>query len=345
LSYASDSITSHRRNGTAFQLARFAAALAWSISSKVLSDSSARGLTLRFHLGAFRPLLAELFLLFLLVVGFSLLDMIARRQTPVRSILALPKRPTQGGEWMIGAALGWGMVILAILPLALTGGLDISFWHDAGTPGILVVDLFTLFIAALTTELIFRGYPFRCLIEAIGPVAATLVMSVLFGLLEAFINGGSSTGVVIAMMMGLVFSIAWLRTHGLWLAWGMRFAWITSMGVLFGLPVNGSMRSAVFIQASTSGPNWLTGGDYGPEGTWPTALALLIGLIVLIRVTRDYAWNYTHPPVVPGGYPMEAQPPAAHIAMEQAQQNRAPALVQILPSSPQGRSVGDPPES
>ena len=66
------------------------------------------------------------------------------------------------------------------------------------------------------------------------------------------------------------------------------------------------------------------------------AMALLVGLIVLVRVTREYAWNYTHAPIVAGGYPMEAKPPAAHVAMEQEQQNRPPALVQILPTSPAG---------
>jgi hypothetical protein len=72
-------------------------------------------------------------------------------------------------------------------------------------------------------------------------------------------------------------------------------------------------------------------------------VALAIGLIVLVRVTRDYAWNYTHPPIVPGGYPMEAKPPAEHVAMEQAAQSRPPALVQILPATPQGPTAGNPP--
>jgi hypothetical protein len=45
---------------------------------------------------------------------------------------------------------------------------------------------------------------------------------------------------------------------------------------------------------------------------------------------------------------MEAPPPAAHVAMEQmAQQTSPPApvtLVQILPSTPQTRSVSDEPK-
>lgn len=346
MSYVSDSMSPQHRTGRALQLARFASALAWSVSSRLLSSSSARGLTHRFHAESFRPLLSALFLIFLLVVGFSLLEMIARRHTPVRSILALPKRPSSTREWSIGAALGWSMVVLALLPLALTGGLHVTFWTGPGSLQAFVLDLLALGATALATEMIFRGYPFRCLIEAIGPVMATIIMSVLFGLTQALISRATSTAVFVAILMGIVFSVAWLRTHGLWLAWGMRFAWIASMGLLFGLPVSGSDHASVFIQTATSGPDWLSGGDYGPEGAWWTALALLIGLIVLVRVTRDYAWYYTHPPIVAGGYPMEMRPPAAHTAMEQAQANHPPALVQILPAPPEGRSAGDrPPES
>jgi len=333
------------RTGRTYPLARFVAAIAWALSSRLLSASSARGITNRFNIDEARPLLSSFFLLFLLAVGFSLLEMIAKRPTSARSVLGLPKRESWRREWLIGAALGWGMVVLAILPMALAGCLHVSFWTEPGTVKLLLLNLSTIAVASLTVEVIFRGYPFRCLKEAIGPVGATLAMAILFGLAQAAINRATSVGIFMAIWMGIIFSVAWLRTHGLWLGWGMRFAWVTSMGVLFGLPVAGNDDSAVIVQTLASGRRWFTGGQYGPEGAWFTSIALLVGLIVLIRVTRDYAWNYTHPPIVAGGYPMEAKPPAAHTAMEQQSQSRPPALVQILPSSPQGRSAGDPPEN
>jgi hypothetical protein len=64
---------------------------------------------------------------------------------------------------------------------------------------------------------------------------------------------------------------------------------------------------------------------------------------VLVRVTGDYAWEYTHPPIVAGGYDVTVAPPAAHLAMEQAAQTApAPAgLVQIQPLTPQGASPAE----
>ncbi len=336
-----------RRSGRTLELARFGAAAAWAVSSRLLSASSARGITNRFDIDAARPLLSALFLLFLLGVGFSLLEMIAKRPTSGRYVLGLPRRPSAGREWQIGAALGWGMVVVAVLPMALAGRLHTSFWTGPGTLKFMALNLLTLAVSSLIVEVVFRGYPFRCLISVMGPTGATLCMSVLFGLAQAVVNGATRTGIFVAIWMGIVFSIAWLRTHGLWLGWGMRFAWTASMGALFGLPVSGSDNSAILIQTVARGRSWLTGGEYGPEGAWFTAVALLLGLIVLVRVTRDYAWHYTHAPIIAGGYPMEAKPPAAHTAMEQqaqqAQQAGPAALVQILPTAPQSRSVNDPP--
>ena len=129
------------------------------------------------------------------------------------------------------------------------------------------------------------------------------------------------------MLSGVVFSVAWLRTHGLWLAWGMHFAWNASMGVLFGLPVAGSVDYSTLIQTSTFGSTaGLPAETTAPKAQPSPLIALIAGLIVLVRTTRDYAWNYTHAPIVAGGYPMDVAPPAAHTAMEQAQQTRAPEL-------------------
>jgi membrane protease YdiL (CAAX protease family) len=333
------------RSERTLQLALFVTSATWFVASDVLAGRSARGLSERFGLEAERPLLAALFLLFLLAVGFSILQAIAHRQSTLREVLGLPKRPTSRREWTLGAAVGWGCVVLAVLPMTLTGKLDVQLWIQPRAIWLLLLNLLTLGIAALAEEVAFRGYPFRRLIEAIGPVAATIGMSLLFGLGHALNPGATWTGIFVTMLAGLLFSVAWLRTHGLWLPWGLHFAWNASIGILFGLPISGIGDFASVVQTRAFGPLWLTGGNYGPEGAAFTAVVLLIGLVVLIRTTRDYAWDYTHKPIVAGGYAIEVQPPAAHIAMEQeAKSTAAVSLVQILPVTPQARSVGEEPK-
>jgi membrane protease YdiL (CAAX protease family) len=326
------------------QLALFITSVVWFVASDTVAAHAARGLSEHFGLDVARPLLTSLFLLFLLAVGFSILQAIAHKTSTIREVLGLPRRPTAMREWQLGAALGWGLVTLAVLPMALAGTLNVRFWTQPRAFGLLLLNLATLAVAALAEEVAFRGYPFRRLIEAVGPVAATIAMSLLFALGHVLNPGATWASTLVTVLAGLLLSVAWLRTRGLWLGWGLHFAWNASIAILFGLPISGINDFASVVQARAFGKLWLTGGDYGPEGAAFTVIVLLLGIIILVRVTRDYAWHYTYVPIVGAGYPMEAPPPAAHVAMEQ--QARPPAavsLVQILPTTPQTRSVSDEP--
>jgi uncharacterized protein len=332
------------RTTRTLQFALFATSLTWFISSKIIAGRSANGITQRFDLEPCRLLLSDLFLLFLLAVGFSLLNTIARQHDSLGGVLGLPERPTARTEWLQGVAIGWGMAILAVLPLALTGSLYVTLWTAPRAFWLLIINLGAVAAGTLAEEVVFRGYPFRRLIEAIGPVGATVTMSLLFAVAHAINTDSTWTSVLLTMLAGVLLSIAWLRTHGLWLPWGIHFAWNASLGLIFGLPVRGDIGSATIVLSNAHGPLWLTGGDYGPEAAIFTGLVLIAGIVVLVRITRDYAWNYTHAPIVPGGCPMDAPPPPAHAAMEQQAAVSPPALIQILPTTPQSRSVDQEPK-
>jgi CAAX protease family protein len=331
------------RSNRMLQLALFVTSVTWILCSQMVAMRAAQGIALRFYLLPQRPLLGALFFLFLLALGFSMLQTIFQRSTSLRDVLGLPDRSTAGSEWTLGAAIGWGSIVLAVLPMALAGTLQVTFWTAPRSFWLLLLNFATIAVAALAEEVAFRGFAYRHLIAAVGPVAATILMCVLFGLLHALNPGATMAGVLVAMLAGLLFSVAWLRTHGLWLPWGLHFAWNASMGLLFGLPVSGITEFSTVVQTRATGPLWLTGGDYGPEGALLTILVLLLAIVVLVRLTRDYAWEYTHRPIVAAGYPMDAPPPAAHVAMEQQARPApaAPSLVQILPVTPQSRSAID----
>ena len=333
--------TPSTRSDRALQIALFLTSAAWFFASQTLAGRAAMGLSVRFNLSDERPLLGVLFLLFLLAIGFCFLQMIAHQSSSLREALGLPRRATAAREWGMGAAIGWGLVVLAVLPMALGRTLHIEFWTGPRAFWLVVLNLVVLAVSALVEEVAFRGYPFRRLIEAVGPTGATVLMSLFFGLLHAFNPDATWISVLITMFAGVLLSIAWLRTHGLWLGWGLHFAWNASMGVLFGLPVSGITDFSSLVQTRAIGSTWLTGGDYGPEGALFTLLVLAIGVIVVVFVTRDYAWNYTRKVIVAAGYPMDVPPPEAHTAMEQ--ETKPASLVQILPTTPQERSVNDPP--
>jgi membrane protease YdiL (CAAX protease family) len=334
--------TSTRKLRRSLQLALFTVSLLWFALSDGLAARAARGITDRFNMDDARPLLAALFLIFLLVIGFSLFAGISKiGRTSLRTALSLPRRASAGREWTLGAAIGWGMAVAAVLPMALSRSLHVHLWTGQRAYALFGLHLATILVTTLAVEVALRGFAFRRLIEAIGPGWATATMAILLGVAHSLSRESTWISILVTMTASILFSVAWLRTHGLWLSWGIHFAWDAGIGLLFGLPIRGVNGFASVVQTRAIGPAWLTGNDFGAEGAFFTAIILIAGIIVLIWTTDDYAWDYTRPEIIAAGYEVNPDPPAAHIAMEQEGAAKAPALVQILPTTPQSRSVDE----
>ncbi len=107
---------------------RLLAALAWYFCAKALAASAANGLGARFDLGEFQALLEALFQVFLVVLGDC--DAGGHRATHGTAALdlGLPRASDRATEWAEGAALGWGMAVAAVLPIAARWALK----YDSG---------------------------------------------------------------------------------------------------------------------------------------------------------------------------------------------------------------------
>ena len=328
--------------------ALFFATVLWFQCSQFLSADAANGLDRAFDLGSAQPLAQAVLLLFLVVCGLALLRTIERRLAPLRLALGLPSRSTSRQEWATGAAIGWALAVACVLPMALARALNIQLWMEPRAFLLLGLGLATLAVATLANALALYGYGFHRLIDATGPVRATLVLVGLTTLNAALTPTADGTPdgtrILVALLFSLLLALCWLRTHGLWLLWGLSFAWAAATAVLFGLPLNGDSTLGSLVDTRAAGPAWLTGGAYGPAAAALTILFVLAAVPILVRVTDDYAWKYTHPPLVPGGRDVTIAPPAAHVEMEQAAQNaqssesaqafNPASLVQILPAPP-----------
>lgn len=324
-------------------LALFATGILWLLAARAVAVRAADGIATRFNIGAAQPLIGDLFLLFLLLLGYTILNWIGTKQGSVRLANALPRRATALQEWSRGAIIGWAALLVAVLPMMLLGSLHPQFSWTASAFGAIILSLVSLAVAALASEVAFRGFLFRRLIDAIGPTAATLLLSGIYALLGSLRPNATGLSFLITLIAGVLFSLAYLRTHALWLGWGLHFAWAAATAVLFGLPIGGVASYGSIVLTTVSGPEWFSGGAYGPEAAFFTGIVLLVTMAVVYRATYDYAWNYTQPVIIPGGYPMDVPPPAAHTAMEQQAAATQQPLVQILPAPTAGN--GSQPQS
>jgi hypothetical protein len=187
----------------------------------------------------------------------------------------------------------------------------------------------------LVEEVAFRGYGFQVFSRVVGPVGAAIGFSVFYAILQSQLAGASRSAVVVALVLGLLLSIAYLRTRALWFSWGINFGWKASRGLLFGLTVSGVNSHSPVVQGNPMGPFWLTGGGFGLDGSWFAFLLILAAIPVVYRLTRDLDFQYNVPEVVPGGIavdiPMPPQPvgtPAQPLVQIQ------PAPAPVIPAAP-----------
>lgn len=313
--------------------------MAWAALSTGIASRAAQGIAVRFQVDAAKSLLESAFLLFLAVLGFRMLDWMATRGRYDSEVLPLPRRAGWREEWATGAAVGWGLCLAAVLPVLLTGNLHGRWSWQRGNAGAIVLAMATLLMATLAKEVVFRGYAYRRLIVGVGPGWASALISLAFGVF--LVQGNPPSHLFVAVidgtLFGLVLAVAWMRTHGLWLGWGLHFAYRAVTAVALGLPIAGRGDFASLSDTFASGPRWLSGGAFGLDAALLTAVVMLGALVVLYRVTREYAWRYTHAPIVAAGYEVAIAPPAAHVAMEKAA--APPPLVQILPLTPRGHDA------
>lgn len=286
-----DAVVPDRARSFAF----FVIAAIYFFFAQLIAEHAANGLVS----GEWTPLVERAILLFLLLVGYAAMGRAFEGQARPLEAMGLSFRAGWQREFGLGAALGWGMLIVSILPTVLVGGLIVSVWTSPRQWFILLLDLLILAVAALAEEVAFRGYPFQRLVDSIGPIAATLLLSILFGVAHMFNPSANTASVVITIFAGWLLAAAYLRTRALWFSWGWHFAWNVSMGVLFGLPISGITRFSPIIQTNTVGPEWMTGGDYGPEASVVAGIVILAGLVAVFVMTRGYARRYARPVAAP----------------------------------------------
>jgi membrane protease YdiL (CAAX protease family) len=298
---------------------RFLFSVAWFFVAYFLSDRAAHGFT---HGAAF-PLIHNLFEIFLLIVGYGYMEMAwDNTREPLRA-MGLAARPGASREFALGMALGWGMVTAVLLVIALVGHFYVRLWLSAQAWEMLFLQILILAAGSLAAEIAFRGYPFQKLMQATGPFTAAVLAGIFFGLLRSE-TPGATPAMWVSGVAAVLLSVAYLRTHALWLCWGLHFAWVGSIGILFGQPLAGSRQASSVIQTSADGPTWLTGSEYGPEASMMTLIVLWIGLYILVRVTRDLAWKYTHPELKPAGIAMDSAPPVFSVAPSVEPANNQP---------------------
>ncbi|MFQ6617682.1 MAG: lysostaphin resistance A-like protein [Fidelibacterota bacterium] len=140
--------------------------------------------------------------------------------------------------------------------------------------------------AALSEEVMFRGYIFQVFVEGTNPLSGVIVISILFGLVHLMNPNASLISTLNLILAGAVLATAYLKTRGLWMPLGLHLAWNFSEGFIFSLPVSGINLRHALVEVETSGNSLFTGGDFGPEASIFASIFIILAIIFISTTKR-----------------------------------------------------------
>ena len=179
---------------------------------------------------------------------------------------------------LVGAAL-FCLVMLASKLLGVWTYMGMSPLSYAAYP----------FVGALFTgvleETLFRGLLFRLVEERLGSWIALLISAALFALAHGLNPGVTVVAIVSIFMAGILLAAAYMYTRSLWFVMGLHFAWNFTEGGIFATPVSGG-RAEGIVEVHFSGPDLLTGGAFGAEGSLTAVVVCAAAGIAFIMLTK-----------------------------------------------------------
>ena len=185
-------------------------------------------------------------------------------------------------ELGLGLALGAGMMAVIVGIIWLAGG-----YHPTGVG---MTDSMWFGVAAgigggFGEEILFRGFILRIVERWVGSWPALLISSALFGAVHLSNENATAFGAAaIGVEAGVLFAALYLWTRRLWVPIGLHIAWNFTQGAVFSSPISGLEQQDGFIRATFSGPELLTGGAMGVEGS-------VVAIVVCLAVAAVALWR------------------------------------------------------
>lgn len=198
----------------------------------------------------------------------------------------LPPKRAFGRDFWTGAF--WGIASLTALMLALTalGAFSFGSLSLHGPRIFKFAFYYAVFflIVAFFEDFFMRGYSQWVLAQGMHFWPAAALLSVLFGALHLMNPGEARIGIVAVVAIGLFFCLTLRRTGTLWWAVGFHMSWDWGESYFYSVPDSGTVSHGHLLNSAFHGPDWLTGGSVGPEGSCLLFL-LILGLWLLFART------------------------------------------------------------
>ena len=188
--------------------------------------------------------------------------------------------------------LGWG-ILLSLLQMGVialvyqVGGIGTFELNELSLEPILfILGLFPFWLLqGGTEEVATRGWLLTRIASRANLPLAIAISSSLFGFLHLGNAGVTFLSVLNIILDGFLAGLLFIYTDSIWLVVAQHGTWNYVQGNLLGFQVSGTGADAsIFSFTMGSGPDWLTGGEFGAEGSIITTLVLLVSVVMVYRL-------------------------------------------------------------
>jgi len=188
------------------------------------------------------------------------------------------------GNISLGMSIGLLYFVVVSAVLSISGCYGASYAHPAWS--LILVNFIFYFLIACGEEVIFRGIIFRMIDERFGFWWALGISALIFGFIHMITpNASIWSSIAIVLEAGVLLGAAFKYSEGLWLPIGIHWAWNFTQGNVFGFSVSGHDKEESILNSVISGPDILTGGDFGPE-------ASVISAVIGGLLSAYFVWKY-----------------------------------------------------
>lgn len=199
----------------------------------------------------------------------------------------LPLHVTAVAHLLQGVLWGVAGIAATLGAIACFGGYHVS---GIALPGAALAYYLPLWFAVavvngLAENLAVMGYPLFRLASDTGWFAASLLVSLLFAAAHLGNPGENPLGIASVFLIGMLFATTILLTGNLWLSVGVHAGAVLAEDLIFSVPDSGAIYTGHLLISRLTGPEWLSGGDAGPEGS---VLALPVFAVMLVLIWIVY---------------------------------------------------------
>lgn len=179
-----------------------------------------------------------------------------------------------------GILIGSGLQVLTILVIYFFG----SFQVIAVNPFSAMIIPFTVaFTVAIIEEILLRGIVFRITEEKWGSTIALITSGLIFAGLHLVNPHVTIISILCITVVGVLLGAAYMYYRSLWVPIAIHFAWNFTQNGIFGAITSGNEKTTSLFTTQIAGPEILTGGQFGPEGSIQAVLFCLITAVIILR--------------------------------------------------------------